>query len=137
MSGRHIGRRRQRGLSLVAAIFLLTTLASLIALMGRITAVQHTGSALSLQSSRARFAAHSGIEWGRWYLHAKRSCPPATDFAIGRFRVALEHCSAAVVSDGDDRYTRFEIRFGARSSDRRFGDPDYAAHSLRATLLLR
>ncbi len=56
-------KRRQSGLSLLAAIFLITALALLAALMTRLIVMGTTESINELYSSQALYAAESGAEW--------------------------------------------------------------------------
>lgn len=55
---------KAKGFSLVAAIFILTTLAVLGAAILKISTVQHVNSAQDVQGARAYLAARAGIEWG-------------------------------------------------------------------------
>jgi Tfp pilus assembly protein PilX len=129
-------RRQQQGLSLVAAIFVLTLLATLLAYMGGISAGQHVGSALSLQTARAEFAARSGLDWAVWYLRSNHTCPPNnTAFDVEQFRVRVSDCAAVAVSEGGDSYQVFDITVQAQSRGLSFGEPGYAARSLRASLI--
>ena len=57
-------RRRQRGMSLVVAIFLITVIASLAAFAVTMGTATRETSNLQLQADRAQAAAHAGIEWG-------------------------------------------------------------------------
>lgn len=59
-------RRKQRGLSLMTAIFLIVVLAGLGAFLVTVSGLQHTSSALDIQGARAYQAARSGIEWGAY-----------------------------------------------------------------------
>lgn len=56
--------RRQRGFSLITAIFLLVVLAGLAVAMVSMSVSQQTASALDVQGVRAMQAARAGIEWG-------------------------------------------------------------------------
>lgn len=58
----------QRGFSMVTAIFLLVILALLGAFLVRVAGMQHAGSALDVQSTRAYQAARAGIEWGLYQI---------------------------------------------------------------------
>jgi len=58
--------RRQRGLSIVTAIFLLVVLALLGAFMLSVTGLQQSSLQLDVQGVRAYQAARAGIEWGAW-----------------------------------------------------------------------
>lgn len=61
-------RHGQRGVSLVAAIFLLLLLAGLAAFMANILSVTHTNLAADIGGSRAYQAARAGAEWGMFQL---------------------------------------------------------------------
>lgn len=129
-------KHRQQGFTLVTAIFLITALAGLVAYMGAISAAQHAGSTLSLQSSRARFAARSGYDWLLWYLRSNTACPAAgTAFDIGQFRVRVDSCSSELVTEGSGSYQVFDITVSASSKDLNFGDHAYASRSLRASVI--
>lgn len=56
--------RRQGGVSLFSAIFLIVVLAALGAFLVTVSGLQHSASALDIQGARAYQAARAGIEWG-------------------------------------------------------------------------
>ena len=67
-------RRRQAGVGLVTAIFLLVVLAGLgVAMVGLFNA-QQTSSNLDLQGARAYQAARAGLEWGLFQQMRNNSC---------------------------------------------------------------
>jgi MSHA biogenesis protein MshP len=55
--------QRQRGFSLIAAIFLIAVIAVLLLVLSRNIAVQDRSSFLSVMSNRAYFSARTGLEW--------------------------------------------------------------------------
>ena len=55
---------RQRGVSLIAAVFLLVLIAGLLAAMVRVVVVQQASSGLDMAGNQAYLAARSGLEWG-------------------------------------------------------------------------
>ena len=68
-SGRVTGAPgRQRGVTLVTAIFLLVVLAMLGAFMLSVTGLQQASSQLDVQGVRAYQAARAGVEWGAWQV---------------------------------------------------------------------
>lgn len=73
-------RLRQRGFTIVSAIFLLVVLAGLGAAIANISALQHTSSALDVQGARAYQAARTGVEWGVYRQLISASCGSATSF---------------------------------------------------------
>jgi MSHA biogenesis protein MshP len=58
------GSVRQRGFSIVAALFLIVVLGALGAALVTVATMQHSSAALDLQGVRAYQAARAGIEWG-------------------------------------------------------------------------
>ncbi|MBI1195745.1 MAG: hypothetical protein GC138_07860 [Gammaproteobacteria bacterium] len=61
-------RHRQRGATLIAAIFLITALAVLGASMTRMMVVASTDTIDEWRSAQAFYAAESGVEWVLWDL---------------------------------------------------------------------
>ena len=66
--------RRQRGASLITAIFLIVVLVSLGAFLVTVSGLQQSSSALDLQGSRAYQAARAGIEWGAFQALRNSTC---------------------------------------------------------------
>jgi MSHA biogenesis protein MshP len=87
---------RQRGMSLVVAIFLITVIASLAAFAVSIGTATHESENLQLQADRAMAAARAGTEWGAYRAsQAVPICPalPVTfnlnQNALRGFRVTV------------------------------------------------
>jgi MSHA biogenesis protein MshP len=76
--------RRNTGVGLVTAIFLLVVLSGLAVAMVAISSAQHVTSALDVQGARAYQAARAGIEWGLFQSMRNGSCipRPGTSFAL-------------------------------------------------------
>jgi MSHA biogenesis protein MshP len=55
---------KQRGFSLIMAIFLIVVLGGIAVFIGRVSTMQHHSSALDEEGAMAYQAARSGIEWG-------------------------------------------------------------------------
>ncbi|WP_050897789.1 hypothetical protein [Methylobacter tundripaludum] len=55
---------KQRGFSLIMAIFLIVVLGGIAVFIGRVSIMQHQSSALDEEGAMAYQAARSGIEWG-------------------------------------------------------------------------
>jgi len=66
--------RRQAGVSIVTAIFLLVVLSALGAAIVTLSTTQHQGSALDLLGSRAYEAARSGAEYGLYRQAIDGAC---------------------------------------------------------------
>lgn len=106
--------RRQRGLSLITAIFLMVVLAMLGAFMVSITGLQQSSSVLDVQGVRAYEAARAGVEWGAWQVldpndaigsAALPTCPASpTNLTpagtLSSFTVTVT-CSATTTTEGN------------------------------------
>ncbi|WP_395007246.1 agglutinin biogenesis protein MshP [Undibacterium sp.] len=78
-----VARKTMRGMSLVAAIFLLVVLAALAAAMIAVSTTHQSSSAIDVQGARAYQAARAGIEWGLY--RQLRPIPSAACFATTTF----------------------------------------------------
>src|SRR4051812_45809727 len=65
---------RQRGVSLVTAIFLLVVLSGLAGAMINVYISQQVSSGLDIQGARAYHAARAGIEWGLYQQLQNNRC---------------------------------------------------------------
>ena len=74
--------RRNAGVGLVTAIFLLVVLSALAVAMVAISGAQQATSALDVQGARAYQAARAGIEWGLYQKLRNGACQPSTSFAM-------------------------------------------------------
>jgi MSHA biogenesis protein MshP len=93
---------RQRGMSLVVAIFLITVVASLSAFAVTLGTASSEGANLQLQADRALAAARAGAEWGAYRAVVNNSCAASTTFnlnqaALRGFRVTVT-CTARSVA---------------------------------------
>ena len=91
-------RTRQRGMSLVVAIFLITVIASLAAFAVNVGTATHETENLQLQADRAMAAARAGAEWAAYRALVNNSCAAGTTFnltqaALRGFRVTVT-CAA-------------------------------------------
>ena len=122
---------RRRGFALVAALAILVLLASMGAMMLRLTGVQQAGSSTSILAVRAHLAARSGIEWGLYQAIAAGTCHAATttlelaEGALSGFRVEVL-CTATIHVEGSQTRTHVALRAHAE-----FGDADSRDHVIR------
>lgn len=111
-------RARQRGFSLILALFLLVSLAAMGAYLLTVSTLQQETSAADEMGARAYQAAHSGIDWGLYQLlrdpggaYASAcnaaiapAAPAAQSFALGgglaTFSVKVECSSTAPTTEG-------------------------------------
>ena len=111
-------RARQRGFSLILALFLLVSLAAMSAYLLTVSTLQQETSAADEMGARAYQAAHSGIDWGLYQLlrdpggayasacnaAVAPAVPAAQTFALGgglaAFSVKVECGSTAPTTEG-------------------------------------
>ncbi|MGH8737004.1 MAG: agglutinin biogenesis protein MshP [Burkholderiales bacterium] len=111
-------RARQRGFSLILALFLLVSLAAMGAYLLTISTLQEESSAADEMGARAYQAAHAGIDWGLYELlrdpggaYASAcnaavvpAAPAAQTFALSgglaAFSVKVECSSSAPTTEG-------------------------------------
>jgi len=109
--------RRQRGVGLVTAIFLLVVIAGLAAAMVTVFTAQQAGSQLDQQGTRAYQAARAGIEWGLFRATQPDGCatPTNNSFALpatsnlGAFTVTVT-CTPTAGPGGDAATTTRVIK---------------------------
>lgn len=70
---------RQRGVSVITAIFLLLLLAGLAALMANVISTSHTTSAEDVLGERAYQSARAGVEWGLFKIFESPDAATRTD----------------------------------------------------------
>lgn len=73
---------KQRGFSLVMAIFLIVVLGGIAVLVGRVSTMQHHSSALDEEGAMAYQAARTGIEWGVYQAIQNTSCAALSQFTL-------------------------------------------------------
>ena len=124
----------QRGMALVAALFLMVVLAVLGVVAVRLSSVQHHTVSLTLQAARAFHAAQSGIDYGAHRALAGACAPASFTFAEGGldgFRIDVD-CTASSHGEGAGTTTVFALR--AFASFGSYGSPDYVSRRIQATI---
>jgi MSHA biogenesis protein MshP len=134
-------RAGQRGVSIVAAIFLLLLLGGLTALMMTLTSGQHAMTAQHIRGVTAYQAARAGIEWGvyqRVILNSCNNANPARTFGgiLSEFDVTVT-CSdagAASYTEGADTILVKTITSTAVSKGLSVGHVNYVERELQVTI---
>ncbi len=124
----------QRGMALIAALFLLVVLATLGVVAVRLASVQHHTVSLTLQAARAFHAAQSGIDYGAHRALAGSCAPASFTYAEGGlngFRVDVD-CTATAHGEGAATTTVYALQ--AFASFGTYGTPDYVSRRMRATI---
>ena len=126
-------KARQRGFSLVPALFLLIVLAALGAVAVRLTAVQQQTTVLAIQSARAYAAARAGIETAIYEALVNGNCGSASqalsEGGLAGFTVDTT-CSSSSHQEGPQTTTIFVIDAFARAGS--YGSPDYVSRRLQS-----
>ena len=105
---------RERGMSLITAVFLLVIMAALAVYITSLTTVEHATSALDLEGSRAYHAARTGLEFGAYQAIAAASCPAAVNLALpaasfADFTVITVTCASTVHTEGTTAKTFYRL----------------------------
>ena len=126
---------RQRGVSLITALFLIVVLAGIASFAVRLTAVQQQSVGSSLQATRALLAARSGIEWAAHRALNGGSCSAQSttlsEAGAAGFTVSVT-CSQSAHSEGGATVNVYAIESLAESGS--YGGPDYVSRRLHATV---
>jgi MSHA biogenesis protein MshP len=104
------GGSRQRGIGLVAAIFLIVVVAGLVAAIGRMVRTNADVFAQDVTSQRAFLAAESGAELGLNRVFAPAGAPACGNWSWDLAAMGLSGCRVDVacsseVVDGTPHYT--------------------------------
>lgn len=129
---------RQRGFTLIAAIFLLVVVAALVGFITNIRVMQQTTLVYGVQGARAMQAARSGIEWGIHESIVNGSCAASTSFTIARptldnFTIEVQ-CGATTHTEGVTTITTYRLTSIASAGV--FGSLDYVQRGIQATVSL-
>ena len=129
---------RQKGFSLITAIFLLTVVAALVVFMVNLRGAQQATALYGVQGARALQAARSGIEWGIYESLNGAACPAATTFsvadpALSAFSIDVS-CSQSSHTEGVTLITTYQLTSIASSGS--YGTLDYVQRRIQATVSL-
>ena len=132
-----INTRKQKGISLVAVIFLITVLAVAIVFIQRLLSVSVATNNLALQGARAWQAAQAGAEWGVYQV-LNGGCPAAssnlalTESSLSGFAVTVACTSSAYTEEGQS-VTLYNLdvvaEFGTLGTT-----PEYASRRITLTV---
>jgi MSHA biogenesis protein MshP len=127
---------KQKGFSIVMAIFILVVLGLLGSYMVRMSGVQQATSSYALQGARAYQAAKAGLGWAVAKISAGGSCVDVNvavtipDFT--GFTVSLK-CSSASYQEGSDTPVIYQL--GAHSEFGAYGSADYVSRELEVSIV--
>ena len=130
---------KQRGFSLVTAIFLLVIIAALVVYMTNLRVVQQTTLVYGVQGARALQAARSGIEWGIERAINGSSCNPGTTFSptdppLDSFSIEVSCSSSQHVEGPAISGTITTYRLESIATSGSYGSLDYVQRRIVATV---
>jgi MSHA biogenesis protein MshP len=141
------GGKYQRGISLVAAVFIIVVLAILGLMMVTIGGMERATAVAAAQGARAYYAARAGIEWGTYQaMPPTNSCvaisplplgpptPPTfslTVSGLSGYNVWVD-CTSTQHRERNDTYNVYVITSTAKFSD--FGTADYVSRTLQVSV---
>jgi MSHA biogenesis protein MshP len=125
---------KQKGITLVGAIFILIIVSLLGQYLIKITGVQRQTSIMTLQSARAYQAANAGIEWGIFGIVNGANCPGIndTDLTIGNFATTVLCSAVGTYNEDGTEVTIFQIT--AESEYGSYGQIDYVSRELQVMI---
>lgn len=130
---------RQRGMSLVVAIFLITVIATLAAFAVTVGTATRESENLQLQADRAMSAARAGMEWAAHRMRVAGVCPAGSStFALAQgslrgFRVTVTHVSETSLHEAPLLYRICTVTSRAQWGN--FGASNYASRSIEQAII--
>lgn len=126
---------RERGMAMVAALFLLVVLATLGVVAVRLSAVQHHTVSLTIQAARAFQAAQSGIEYAGYRALVAGSCSNTSfTYSEGGLAGITVDVSCAASAHGEGAGITNIYALQAFASSGLYGTPDYVSRRIQATV---
>jgi MSHA biogenesis protein MshP len=127
-----VSRSRQRGMSLVVAIFLIVVIASLAAFAVSLGTASRDNANLQLSSDRAIAAARAGTEWGAYRALVQNACAATATLnlaqsALRGYRVTVT-CTRTNHTEGATTYAVFDINSFAQLGN--FGAGNYVSRRI-------
>ena len=123
--------KKNRGISLISAIFLMVVIMLLAGYSLNLTSSQQAGTTLTMQSLRAWYAAKGGIEWTLFQVNAG-ACPaiPST-YTVDGFSVEISRCDVYPINEGGNSYNLYDVV--ATASQGSVGSVGHVRRTIRAT----
>lgn len=135
---RHMKGAKQGGFSIVAAIFLIVTLASIGLYMVRISSVQHTTNLFTLQGAKAYYSARSGLDWGIATALNNAACFADTTFTISNgnipFSVTVSCNLTAGIAEQTTAIPIYNVTATALAAGYNLTSTDYVSRELSASV---
>lgn len=123
---------RQRGFSLVAAVFLIVVLAAIGAFAVQVAMTQYQGANVELLEARAQAAAQTGIEYAAYVALTNSSCSNAMLSPQGALAGFVVNVTCRPVTHLVGAGPKTVYTLTSTASHGTYGQPDYVAR--RVTL---
>jgi MSHA biogenesis protein MshP len=128
-------KRRQQGMSIVVALFVVVVVAMLAAFAVTVGGAQRQTNTTNLEGSRALAAARSGLEWGIYRARVNSWCNTPnvqqvvnlTEGALRGFQVTVS-CRGYQHNEGGPPYYSFDITATAKYGT--YGSTDFASRTV-------
>ncbi len=134
---RTASERRQRGVALVLAIFIIVVVAAVVTLLSQWLTLSSTASGHQSLQLRAFSAAQSGLDWGIYRLEHGQSCNTSLllqDGSLKGFQVDVSCQAYGPISEDGQSHTWYTLTALAHSGAA--GQTDSVARTLEADLWL-
>ena len=126
-------RERQRGMTIIPAIFLLVVVGALAAFAIRVGTAQRQSGTFSMMGDRALAAANAGVEWASYRALVNNSCvagPTTLNFNQGALRGLRVAVSCTQTNHTEvSTYQVYDVDALAQWSS--FGTPDYVSRRVQ------
>lgn len=127
--------RKQQGLNLISVIFLLVVIASIGAFMVTIGNIQQQTSTFSVLSSRALFAAESGMQWAVSSVLATNDCstfPASFNLSGGAAKNYSVSATCSLTTHTENPSTYNVYRLSVIATLGSIGDADFISRTISA-----
>jgi len=127
---------KQIGFALPAAIFFIVIVVLIVTFMAKIQDNQTSTFTLGLQSSKAYFAASSGIEWAAYIATTTNACPTGSAPTVNNFTLTVT-CTKTGYAEGSSSNNVFKYEVQIKAESGTYGStPDYVSRLISATFYL-
>lgn len=127
--------RKQRGVSIILVLFLLTVVAALAVSMANLSGGQHMNSLYALRGAQAYFAARAGVDYAVSRINSGAGCAGvAGSLAIAGHTVSIS-CTLAANNVNEGSAVPYNVySIDAIATRGGFQVPDVATREVRATI---
>lgn len=127
--------KRQQGMTLIGAIFILVIVALIGQYLVNVTSTQRQTGLLAIQSAHAYQAANAGLEWGIAQVVNSNNCPASTAITLpnSNFTVTVTCTANGSFTENVSLTNIFLIE--SQSQYGTFGNPDYVSRHLEVKVL--